>query len=200
MWSVGNRSSCSQSLNLIEWWWSPNWLTSVPFTCCLPGSSVVALNTTEVGYPQLHVEVDESWWTQSLDRSTQSWRTTPCWSRSWGSRRSKHEVQIWTYCRVPEVPRDVASRREVEVLQGEVLVQNFGPRSLKFLFEVLLWIPPQPEVTVRLLHTLNSKLRILNESGPFQLKLFTRLHKYWSAVLPKLQKVRNHPWSQKIYK
>ena len=34
-------------------------------------------------------------------------------------------------------------------LQGEVLVQNFGPRSLKFLVEVLFWIPPQPEVTMR---------------------------------------------------
>ena len=59
-------------------------------------------------------------------------------------------------------------------LEGEVLSQNLGPRRLKFRFEVLLWISPQPEVTMGPLHTLSLKLMVLNEMGPFQLKLFTR--------------------------
>ena len=59
-------------------------------------------------------------------------------------------------------------------LEGEVLSQNLGPRRLKFRFEVLLWIPPQTEVTMGPLHTLSLKLMVLNEMGPFQLKLFTR--------------------------
>ena len=76
-------------------------------------------------------------------------------------------------------------------LQGEVLVQNLRPRRLKFLFEVLLWIPPQPEVTMELLHTLSLKLMVLKETGPFQLKLFTR----WAPQVlkcsaQKLQEVR----------
>ena len=59
-------------------------------------------------------------------------------------------------------------------LEGEVLSQNLGPRRLKFRFEGLLWIPPQTEVTMELLHTLSLKLMVLKETGPFQLKLFTR--------------------------
>ena len=84
-------------------------------------------------------------------------------SKSWKSKINGMKL-------VPESPLKF---QKFENLQIEVLVRDFCSRSTKFLFEVFLCVPTMPEVGMGPLQSLNSKLVILNEAGPFQLKLFT---------------------------
>ena len=89
--------------------------------------------------------------------------------------------------------------QKFDLFQSEVLVRDLVSRSTKFLFEVFLCVPTLPEVRVWPLQLFNSKLVILNETGPFQLKFSTG----WAPQIlkcsaQKLQKVRNHPWSKSL--
>ena len=78
-------------------------------------------------------------------------------------------------------------------LEGEVLSQNLGPRRLKFRFEVLLWIPPQTEVTRSVWSWWSSKRRDLSNWSCSR----GELHRYWSAV-PKTSRSSKSSLNKKI--